>query len=237
MLHNYTESETKTKVKIALKSVEAIYKAECCNWKGLTKDTKINYSVVIASELILNLNILYSIGRVSRSNCYFIKNHFPISLSRTNRKEENIAKRLCGLDLKILGNIFDYQIPIKAIQKDKAGKIDLISFNTEENTLYLIELKVSANNDTLLKTCLEIFTYYKQIDDIKLKKEFLQNFKHKEYDNSEMKIKPAVLLSQGCQAHKELKEINNPSRKMLKELIKTLEIDVFSLDLITSKII
>ena len=71
-----------------------------------------------------------------------------------------------------LGEILDYQVPLKDKKNTKAGKIDLISYNENENKLYLIELKNDFSKESLLRCALEIITYSKQIDIERLKKDF-----------------------------------------------------------------
>ena len=46
-----------------------------------------------------------------------------------------------GNNLNHLGKVFDYQVPLKSIQTDDAGKIDLVSYDKESNRIYLIEVK------------------------------------------------------------------------------------------------
>lgn len=76
-----------------------------------------------------------------------------------------------------LGKVLDYQIPLKDKQDDKACKMDLMSFKEDENTLYILELKVPKKNtgeetETLLRSVLEIYTYSKQVDQEKLLNDF-----------------------------------------------------------------
>ena len=86
----------------------------------------------------------------------------------SSRREEWI----CKLSYKehqylnsILGNIIDYQVPLKISNVSKEinegrGKIDLISKNDNTKTIYLIEVKVSNNRENPCKAILEIYTYY-----------------------------------------------------------------------------
>ncbi len=148
----YSKAQTISELQMAIKSIDSLYNANCCNWSGKTNDTNEYYSEVVADKLLYNLSVLSNIQAVSRNKSYFINSHFPIQLTTTYRNEENMAKRLCGLSFDEIGIILDCQIPIKGVQSDKAGKVDIISFNQENNTLYLIELKTLNKIDTLLKS-------------------------------------------------------------------------------------
>lgn len=109
------------------------------------------------------------------------ENHFVPDHSKececiisTNRKEEILAKLLyrqgdvCGL-----GEILDYQTPLKRKKSDSYGKIDLLSYNTKDNLISIVELKYrpSVSDETLLRCILEAYTYYKLLvlDQVKQK--------------------------------------------------------------------
>lgn len=132
------------------------------NWTGTTKDTDELYSEILANELLRNLKEFDKISTVTRTETYCRENHcnIEIDICKSNRDEENFAKRITGLTLEGLGLIKDFQIPLKDTRADKGlGKIDLISFNEETKTLYLIELKYKENKETLLRASLESYTY------------------------------------------------------------------------------
>lgn len=116
---------------------------------------------------MLNLKEFGKISIVTRSATYSRENHcnINIDLCKSNRNEEIFAKRITGLTLPELGLILDYQIPLKDTLADKGlGKIDLISFNENTKTLFLIELKYEGNDETLLRASLESYTYFKLVD-------------------------------------------------------------------------
>ena len=124
-----------------------------------------------------------------------------------------------GIQIKGLGKIIDYQIPLKNKLYNNAGKIDLLFFDENTSDLNLTELKYEGNLDTLLRTILEIYTYYKIIDKDKLIKEF------EKYKKIKVKqIKSNILLWENSLAYNELLEINENKRKNLKQLIEKLKI-------------
>ena len=128
------------------------YKAPIVNYKGYVKGKgqadKNRYSEVISSTL-LSENLLKGWKELEpvRTN-HFDTDHTHSEkvelekLQGTNRKEEILAKLLfyqCEVDG--LGYIFDYQTPLKKIQNDSYGKIDLLGYNTDDECYSVIELK------------------------------------------------------------------------------------------------
>ena len=153
-----TRIETINELKKELSDIENLYKSKCVNWTGTTSDTNELYSEIIANELLRELKEFDKISTVTRTETYCRENHcnIEIDICNSNRDEENFAKRITGLTLDGLGLIKDFQIPLKDTRADKGlGKFDLISFNEETKTLYLIELKYEGNKETLLRASLE----------------------------------------------------------------------------------
>jgi hypothetical protein len=235
MMH-YSAEETIKRVNQALKGkVSELYKTPCINWLGKTKgqDEKY-YSEIIAEYLGKKeaIMLLDGIKKISRKN-YMVDSHFntkkPINL--TNRREEIRAKTLkLTANLDKLGYVVDYQIPLCAAKRDGAGKIDLCTFKAGNDKkcsfIYIIEMKVVGNKETLLRAALEIWTYYHQLD----KDNFLESYP--DFNNSNNikpgMIKKAVLCGIGSNAYKEAKDLDN--RPCLRSMIKKLGIEVFLFD-------
>ena len=226
----YTKVEIREKLENFLQnnSLESLYKEDLINYIGTTTDTTEYYTEVISEFLLEKItedfNPFDNIESITRETGYKIDSHYVENLKvlENNRKEENFAKKLFknNATLKGLGKILGFQVPLKNVQKDKAGKIDLISFNVNENSAYLIELKVDGNKETLLRTVLEIVTYFQKLNHQK----FLESFD--EFKNNTV-IKKAVLLTEGCKAREELQDLD--SRPRLKKLIEKLNIEFFLL--------
>ena len=153
------------------------YKAPIINYKGhVAGKSKVNntrYSEVIADTLVskgyiktwLELQPLrpnhFDTGHNHSENVDMNK------LQISNRKEEILAKLLFyQREVKDLGYIFDYQTPLKAVQSDSYGKIDLLGYNSKDKCYSIIELKYrpSGSEETLLRCVLEAYTYYKLFD-------------------------------------------------------------------------
>lgn len=211
----YTKQEIINKIR-DIKSISELYANKIINYKGNTKDTKEKYTEIIAKE-ILNNDKNYnfnSIKQIKRELGYKTNTHNGIFNDMSNRREEIIAKQMYKKNYSELGEMIDYQVPLKNKQDTKAGKVDLISYNKTTNILYLIELKNDRSMETLLRCALEIITYTKQIDENRLKIDFVLD------DNVD--IKPAILIFENTRPYFDLKD------KYVKELIGKLKIDVFT---------
>lgn len=235
-----TREETIKAYKNYNKPIEFLYNEKFVNWSGKTKDSNEYYSEIIASELLKNLSIFDTIHQISRTNGYKINDHTKIVIDLTShRREEIFAKRLAYIKLEYLGEILDYQIPLKSTQKDKLGKIDLASFNKDTKNFHLIELKYDDNKETLLRTALEIFTYSRLVDKNKLLKDYLHkdykfifnNYYQNEIDLDTIQVVPTVLITEKCNCFDELEEMELSERPKLKALSLALDIKYFTINL------
>lgn len=120
-----------------------------------------------------------------RNKTYFTADHnkkkyFELYSGKIgSRNEENLAKLLYLNDfIPGLGNIIDYQVPLKGKQSDKIGKIDLVGYSEQNRRFSLIELKYHpvGSRETLLRCVLEIYTYYKFLDKERFKADFIENY-------------------------------------------------------------
>lgn len=241
-----TRIETINELKKELSNIENLYKSKCVNWIGTTKDTDELYSEIIANELLRELKEFDKISTVTRTETYCRENHcnIEIDICNSNRDEENFAKRITGLTLDGLGLIKDFQIPLKDTRADKGlGKIDLISFNEETKTLYLIELKYEGNKETLLRASLESYTYYEIVDKAKLiddcfnNQKFILNKIYNHIDPAEINVKSAVLVVPNCNAYDELEDVELGERPKLKALALALDIRYFTVEFLTNETI
>lgn len=202
-----------------INKLEDLYIEKMINYKGNTNDTKEKYTEVIAKEILDNPNEFdfKKISTIKRNKKYNIDTHDGKYNAESPRREEIIAMKLFNTTHHGLGKFIDYQIPLKDKKNTKAGKIDLISYNEEENTLYLIELKNDLSKETLLRCVLEIMTYINQID----KKKLLIDYNMK----STVKIKPAILIFEGTRPHKDI------SDEYVTKLIKKFGISLYIADI------
>lgn len=201
-------------------SIDTLYNASCINWIGESSDGPL-YSEII-SEILLNIGIkklMAELIKPIKRECYKIQSHTGKTLASTNRKEEILAKDLFGKEFEGIGTIIDYQIPLKGKQTDKVGKIDLISYKIDPEAAYIIELKHGLNKETLLRTVLEITTYYYLLSH----DNFLRSYS--EFNNLRAdQIKKAVLIPEGGRQHKEI--LNLKERPNTMKLLRELDVEV-----------
>lgn len=224
MANGYKKDEIINKLE-NLKDISTLYKEDFINYRGDTTDTKEKYTEVIAEWLIKNFNLFDNIKKITRQSSYKVDTHDGKYTPRPNPSEEIIAMDIFNQgSLNILGKILDYQTPLKNEQENKAGKIDIVSYNRDIKTVYLLELKKEDSKEdekkdkkeTMLRCVLEIFTYSKTLD----KDKFLEDFNLPK--DTKIKVSPLVFFN-GSQ-HKEMVEGDN---KFLKQLMDKLDIEPF----------
>lgn len=204
------------------------YKRKVVNYRGTTSDSKEYYTEVVAEWILKNIYLFDYIKPITREKSYKVDSHDGKNKDNdSNREEEKIAMKLFDLSqnqgkvFDVIGKIIDYQTPLKDIQTDKAGKIDLLAYNENEKTLRILELKKPDSKETMLRCVLEAYTYLKIVDKAKLLKDFGLA------ENTKIKACPFVFYS--GEQHQEMKEIKD-SRKNLGELIEKLGIEVIYLE-------
>ncbi|WP_288622744.1 hypothetical protein [uncultured Brachyspira sp.] len=217
MANGYKRDEIINKLE-NLKDISTLYKEDFINYRGDTIDTKEKYTEVIAEWLIKNFNLFDNIKKITRQSSYKVDTHDgKHNNQNSNRLEEIMAIEIFNQkSLNILGKVLDYQTPLKNERDDKAGKIDIVSYNKDIKTVYLLELKKEDNEETMLRCVLEIFTYSKTLD----KDKFLEDFNLPK----DTKIKASPLVFFNGSQYKEMVEGDN---KFLKQLMDKLDIEPF----------
>ena len=220
----YSKEEIIKKLEESKSEMRQFYSENFLNYIGETSDKEGDYTEIIAEWLLNNIKLFDEIKPITREKNYKVKTHDgKIKNEKSNREEEIIAMKLFELSqnqgkvFDIIGKIVDYQTPLKNVQKDKAGKIDLLAYNEEEKTLRILELKKPDSEETMLRCVLEAYTYLKVVDKDKLLKDFGLP------KNTEIKACPFVFYD-GKQ-HQEMKD----GREKLEELIEKLGIEVIYL--------
>ncbi len=226
-MSTYSKDEIIKKLEVAKSEMWKFYSQDFVNYRGKTSDKERDYyTEIIAKWLLDNIELFNDIKMISRENSYKVDSHDgKIKNEKSEREEEIIAMKLFdfsqnqGKVFDIIGKIIDYQTPLKNVQTDKAGKIDLLAYNEKENpkTLRILELKKIDSKETMLRCVLEAYTYLKIVDKAKLLKDFGLP------ENTKIKACPFVFY--GKEQYKEMQE----DRKNLKELIEKLEIEVIYL--------
>ena len=202
------------------------YKRKVVNYRGKTSDKEgYYYTEIIAKWLLNNIELFNDIKMISRENSYKVDSHDgKIKNKDSRREEEIIAMKLFdfsqnqGKVFDIIGKIIDYQTPLKNVQTDDVGKIDLLAYNKKEKILRILELKRPGSKETMLRCVLEAYTYLKILDKTKLLKDF-------ELPEDTV-IKACPFVFYGKEQYREMQQ----DREHLKDLIEKLGIEVIYLE-------
>lgn len=80
------------------------------------------------------------------------------------RKEEWMCKLCVGKCFPLIGEIVDYQVPLKHTRGAVCagmGKVDMLS--VDGDTAWLLELKVPESTEPPLRAIMEVYTYWRQL--------------------------------------------------------------------------
>jgi len=230
-MSTYSKDEIKKKLEVAKSEMWKFYSQDFVNYRGKTSDKERDYyTEIIAKWLLDNIELFNDIKMISRENSYKVDSHDgKIKNEKSEREEEIIAMKLFdfsqnqGKVFDIIGKIIDYQTPLKNVQTDKAGKIDLLAYNEKENpkTLRILELKKLDSKETMLRCVLEAYTYLKIVDKAKLLKDFGLP--------EDTIIKACPFVFYGKEQYREMQAIKD-DRKNLGKLIEKLGIEVIYLE-------
>ena len=222
----YSKDEIIKKLEVAKSEMWKFYSQDFVNYRGKTSDKERDYyTEIIAKWLLDNIELFNDIKMISRENSYKVDSHDgKIKNEKSGREEEIIAMKLFdfsqnqGKVFDIIGKIIDYQTPLKNVQTDDVGKIDLLAYNESKKTLRILELKKPDSKETMLRCVLEAYTYLKILDKTKLLKDF-------ELPEDTV-IKACPFVFYGKEQYREMQQ----DREHLKDLIEKLGIEVIYLE-------
>lgn len=217
----YSKEDIAKKVNDALADPATLYAQDFMNYRG--NDNGERYTEIAAKEIVQNhLSKLGDIKTIIRDSSYKTESHEELAKRErpedSNRDEEWIAISMYEKTFKHIGKIIDFQTPLKNVETDKAGKIDLLSYNESENTLYILELKKPESEETLLRCVLEAYTYLKTVDQDKLARDF-------GYPGAS--VKAAALVFESSQPHEDWKD---EKQIYVKKLMNELKIGLYTID-------
>lgn len=173
---SYTKQCIIKKCEKAFLDRKTFYNQPFINYNGKTADTNEYYTEVIASFLLDHLDeYVNGIPQITREASYKTPTHTGKVAASTPREEEKIAIEMfnqsqAGCTYDYIGDIIDYQTPLKNKRTDCAGKIDLLAYDGK--CLRILELKKPFSDETMLRCVLEGYTYLKTVDTIKLLEDF-----------------------------------------------------------------
>ena len=195
---------------------DTVYTEDMVKGKSSMIDGSGNKVVVtdwLASKL-LETNLLENVKPIEMptGKTYLIKSHTgepTTNKSDSKRHEEHLALGLFNhrkYHKHAKHYVADYQVPIcrssevKGNKELHLGKIDLIYVAQYDEIIYLTELKEHTNDkESLLRCVCEIYTYFKQIDKLRLINEFSKEHPEEFYNN--YKVVPAVMVAEGSLQH------------------------------------
>lgn len=168
----YTRNEILERLEDSASRIALFYKEDFINYRGKTTDTKEDYTEVISEWLLSHIDLLEEIPTITRETSYCMDGHDGIPDNPNSIREEELiamAMKRQG-ELPIVGKVLDYQTPLKNVRTDRAGKIDLLAYDSK--TLRILELKEPDSKETMLRCVLEGYTYLKTVDQEKLLQDF-----------------------------------------------------------------
>ena len=216
--------------KILSGSPEALYNHDIIKINNSTNDEKDNVIVVtdyIARKLLKD-NILDDINFANTTDKTTYLSETLYSKSITNNSSYNYHNEKISIDLynchqynECYLYVADYQIPVNNSNNIKNQNIiDLISVDPERREVYLMKLKTPDNTDSLLSCVTEIYTYFKQIDKVKLTREIGKKYEFRL--TGLYKVIPAIIVFEGSEQHLQLRSslFRNVQKLMLKLGVK-----------------
>ena len=208
----YTEKEIIEVCEKEMQNLSTFYQADVVNYLGKTTDTDVFYNEVVAGFVCDHLSeFVGGIKKITRRTTYKTASHTGEHIPNDLRKEEQIAVELFNQKhFDYIGDIIDYQTPLKNTSKDVAGKIDLLSYDGE--TLYILELKKPDSTETMLRCVLEGYTYMKTADTEKMLSDFGLP--------ADTKVVACPFVFLNGEQHNETKE-NRPNLKNIMRLLNS----------------
>ena len=208
----YTGDEIRSKCEKAFGNKSTFYQQSFVNYRGKTTDTNEYYTEVVAEFLCERIGeYVIGIKGISRKSSYMTEGHDGVHKSNTIRKEEKIAMEIFqqGRDhgaFGLIGEILDYQTPLKSTAEDEAGKIDLLSCDGQ--VMRILELKKPDSKETMLRCVLEGFTYMKTADCEKLISDF-------GYDPEKVTVEASPFVFHNGEQHKEMDQARPHLQKLM----------------------
>ena len=220
---NYSRSELLSKCENALlnskKGPMRFYGEQFLKYEDVVKgEVNVLRTEIIVKYINDNFIAFESIPNIVRKD-YKMKSHNG-DYSKDTVEEKIIAKKLFSgsayndITFPYIGRVIDYETPIMDVRSNR--RIDLLSRNDKESTVYIWELKKSKSPESLLRCYLEVFTYRKLVNKDKL----FESFGIPE--SYELKAAPLVFKN-GTQ-WEQMQEIKRKKRPELELLINKLRV-------------
>lgn len=222
MANGYPRPELLKKFLQSSKSMSTFYQQDFINYRGKTTDTNELYTEVVAEWCIENLSRFEEISKITRASSYKTASHDGVPDNNcSNRTEELIAMSMFRQrTFPLVGQVIDYQTPLKSKRSDHAGKIDLLAY--DGNVLRILELKEPESTESMLRCVLEGYTYLRTVDTEKLLDDFSLP--------SSTSVEASPFVFRGGQQWREMEEESRPYLKHLMSLLNSRPLYITSLD-------
>ena len=223
---------------MAEKKPDVFYAQSFLNRNGCLYDND-NNKVTISNQIadwMLHSNPLLHVKEIPMpaNMTYLIDWHLGVpttSTSNSNREEELVAMSLFNkksYPSSDIDSFIDYQVPIyrgHEYENEHIGKIDLVAISHKNHKVLLMELKKYSSDETLLRCVSEIYTYYKQIDSVRLITEIAKRLNNDTI--LEYEVVPSVLVFKNQRQHAQYTcEIYDK----VKELMRSLSVSIYVID-------
>ena len=189
---------------------DTFWLSESASRIGKTSDTKEYYTEVVGAFLLEN-------GFIEKDNFTGVK---QITKKAPYQAHTKFSPAACYLSLHLeekFGTIVESEIELGNYPDDKAGIVDLMTYNKDTDELYLIEFEPNYSENTLLSAALKIQTHYQTIDKEKLVND-LYSKEDSPISSKNPQIKKVLVLLSGSNAYKEYQENRPNITKILNEL-------------------
>lgn len=214
----YTKEAILKKCDAAMEKIHLFYKQDFINYRGRCTDTDELYSEVIAQYICEHVSCFVDgIKAITREASYKTKSHIGEYNPDSRRIEEITAMKMfnfckAGGRYDLIGEIIDYQTPLKNKCSDEVGKVDLLAY--DGSCLRLLELKKPDSTETMLRCIMEGFTYLETVDQGKL----LRNFDLPA--DTKVVACPFVFIGEESNPYQEMQE-ERPQLKRLMALLNS----------------
>ena len=199
--------EVIARVDALMPQVQSLYRGSIINKRGKTRKSEIPYGELIAQRLLHTHNfpeVVKTLPKIPKGVDIRPTDHDGTMLDPTIlgiQQESRVAVALYNhRNLGMLGKVIDYLIPV-TIEERGIGTIDLITFDAETRTLFVIGYSYHEQKmDTVLRSVLEIATLRNSLHDwrfIKAYEELLVDGSEDPVDPLEVHIESALLFLEG----------------------------------------
>ncbi len=213
------ESICRQRLAAASIDITRFYKEDLLIYKGRTSDSKKLYNEVAAAFIYRNIAQFKEIETIDKKHTYITDKYkkFDVNQSNYNTQKQMILKLYNQRDFAV-GKIVDCQTPLSDYflynQLDRAELL----LSTSADELFILNVKLKASEQSLLRHIVELITIYQRLNHRKLVQEL--DLK------KQTKVRFAPLIFKDSVPYKELSE----NRIWLYRLMSVLDLDIFVLE-------